>query len=89
MIQGLSGSLAIVSHMEVIILSRYILASSLSDIYLHTSMINFLGFVLISWASSFSRFWREGRYLARLLLEEVNVESINALVSILLEFTLY
>ena len=55
----LSGSLSRVSHMEVIMLYRYILASSLSDIHFHTSMMNYLGFIFVSWVSYFSIFSSE------------------------------
>ena len=54
---GFPRSLSRVSHMEVRIFSRYILSYSLSDIHLHTSMMNCLGFVIISWGGFFLYFF--------------------------------
>ena len=47
----LPGSFLRVSYMKVRMLSRYSLASSVSEIHFHTSMITCLGFAFISWAS--------------------------------------
>ena len=65
--------------MEVIILSRYSFASSISDIHLNTSMMTCMGFVFIYWASYFYIFSREGGDISGLILGEVNIESTNAL----------
>ena len=65
--------------MEVIILSRYSFASSISDIHLNTSMMTCMGFVFIYWASYFYIFSREGGDISGLILGEGNIESTNAL----------
>ena len=60
-------------------LFMYSFASFFPEIHLHTPMMTCLGFVFISWASSFFIFSRGGRELYRILIGEVNVESTNDL----------
>ena len=74
----LPRSSAMVVQIGFSILSMCSFASSLYDIHLHNSMITFLVFVFISWASFFSRFYRDREALSRILLGEVNLESNNS-----------
>ena len=75
---GLPGSSLRVLGVEVRMFSMCSLTSSLSNIYLHTSMMTCLGFVFISWAILFSIISRDKETLSRLLLGEVNVESTSS-----------
>ena len=75
----LTVSLSRVDQMEVTMFSKYRFASSLYEILWNTSMSNFIGFVIISLASSFYIFPREGGLLYGLLLGEGNVESTSNL----------
>ena len=54
---------------------RYSFTSSLSGIHFHTSMITCLGFVFISWESSFCILSREGGDMSGILIGEGNLES--------------
>ena len=67
-----------VETMEVRMFSICIFSSSLSDTYLHTSMITYLWFAFIPWASVFSRVSRDREALSRLILDEGKVESTSS-----------
>ena len=54
--------------MYVKMLYMWRITSTFSDIYLHTSKITCLGFVIISWESLFSRFSRDGEMFYRMIL---------------------
>ena len=72
-----------VEKMEVMMFSINSFTSYLSEIHLHTSMINCLSLVFISLASSFPKLSREGGMLYRILLGEGNVESNSDLGRVL------
>ena len=59
-------------------LSMCIITSSLSDIHLQTYRMTCLGFLIISWASFFSSFSRDGERLSRLLLADGNEVSTSS-----------
>ena len=69
-ILGLPGSLSRVYTIYVRMFSMCIFASYLSDTHLHTSIINCLGLVFISWESVFFRVSRDREALYRLILGE-------------------
>ena len=82
-ILGFPWSSSRVVQMEVSIFSVCSFISYLSYIHLHTSIINFLGFVFMSWAILFSVFSRDMEALSMLLLGEENMESTSSVGGVL------